>query len=581
MKSHSEPSPLPAFTREDIIDLVGPVLFERGLDYWHKGMVERVGWDGTTLTGIVQGVSEPYYRVAVRPTESGWDTECTCPYDDAVCKHIAAVMLAVLEDKSLLQGKAIPEDVKKSGRLTEAELRSFVFGMPKKQIAETLWSVALDDLELYRRLELKALAAKGGNVNLAEFRRQIRSALYWRGFVEYRDVPTYAARLEAVAGGLRDLAEKGHPDEAAELLESLIDGCTARVEALDDSDGILSGLISALFKEWAELLVRAPDLDRKGLAHRVLKRLESDEYGLAEDIITDMAQALGKDGLDELEALVRPKYEEERRAANAKARHGLFDSDRLHPYREVLKDIADARGDVDGYLALCEMDFLRASDCLQIAQRLRGARRFAEALDIVERGLDLREHRDTLSMLELGKLRVRLLNEAGRTDDAARAAWEYFVEYPSASAFDALLAYAPKGEGASLREKALAHLLGEGSLSVAIDICLREKETVRLAPALSARREELLGLDYTVLAPLARELEEDSPDLSILLYRKLALDILEEKRSRAYYHAVDYLRHVKKLLVGSGRAVEWQELREEIKVGHKRKHSFMGMFQGL
>lgn len=581
MSRDSEPSSLPAFTRGDILNLVGPVFFERGLDYWHKGMVERVGWDGTTLTGIVQGVSEPCYRAAIRPTESGWGVECSCPYDDAVCKHIAAVMLAVLEDKSLLQERAIPEDVKQGGRLTEAELRSFVFRMPKQEIAETLWSIALDDLDLYRRLELKALAARAGNANLAEFRRQIRSALYWRGFVEYRDVPTYAARLEAVAGGLKDLAEKGHPKEAAELLESLIDGCTAKLEALDDSDGILSGLISAFFKEWAELLARAPDLDRKGLAHRVLKRLENDEYGLAEDIITDMAQALGKDGLDELEALVRPKYEEERRAANAKGRRGLFDSDRLHPYREVLKDIADARGDVDGYLLLCEADSLRPSDCLQMAQRLRGARRFAEALDIVERGLALREHRDILSMLELGELRVRVLSEAGRTDDAARAAWEHFVEYPSARAFDALLAHSPEGKGAFLREQALVHLLGEGSLSVAIEICLREKETVRLARALSARQEELLRLDYTVLAPLARELEGDSPDLSILLYRKLALDILGEKRSRAYYHAVDYLRHVKKLLAESGRGAEWQELREEVKVGHKRKHSFMRMFQTL
>ena len=570
----------PFFSHDDILNLVGPVLFERGLDYYHRGRVEEAGWDGTILRGVVRGTSEPYYQVAICYTESGWDTECTCPYDDVVCKHIAAVMLAAREDKNLLPGEKAGEGGG-GDELTEAEVRSFVFGMPREELAETLWSLALDAPDLYRSLTLKALSAEGKKVNPVEFRRLIRSALSGQRFVGYGEVPTYTRRLEMVAQSLKEMAQRGRPREAAELLESLITGCEKRLGALDDSDGIFSDFIRSLLTEWGQLLAQVPDLDRKGLAHRVLERLEADEYGLAEDIVADLAKAMGEEGLDELETLIRPKYDGERSEEAGRDKGSSPLNRRLLVYRQALKDIADARGDVAGYMALCEEGAPQPGDCLEMARRLREADRQPEALTMAERGIGLRQGYDSLADLKLLELRIQLLGEMGRGDDALSAARDYFREHPSTSAFDLLLSHVPEEERQSARGEALGYALTQGSLSSAIEVCLREQEIPRLAQALYARQEELLKLGYGILAPLAGELEAGFPDLAILVYHKLALDILEEKRSRAYHHAIGYLRQVKELLVRRGRRAEWEELGDEIKAGHGRKYSFMRLFQEL
>jgi uncharacterized Zn finger protein len=79
-----------------IVRLVGATVFDRGLAYFQDGMVKRLTWqaDGS-LRAKVEGMSEPYYDVTLHADEHGeWDTSCTCPYDQGICKHVAAVMLA-------------------------------------------------------------------------------------------------------------------------------------------------------------------------------------------------------------------------------------------------------------------------------------------------------------------------------------------------------------------------------------------------------------------------------------------------------------------------------------------------------
>lgn len=60
---------------------------------------------GNLLTAQVEGSTLPYYQVAVTLADAGGiaDASCTCPYDwGGYCKHIVAVLLAALEDTSVV-----------------------------------------------------------------------------------------------------------------------------------------------------------------------------------------------------------------------------------------------------------------------------------------------------------------------------------------------------------------------------------------------------------------------------------------------------------------------------------------------
>src|SRR6266852_2071054 len=78
------------------------------------------------------------------------------------------------------------------------------------------------------------------------------------------------------------------------------------------------------------------------LAAEVFDLFTSDEYGARGEVITAFSEALGTSGLDELERMVRERFDH---APTGK-----------HDYRQralttALENIADGRGDVDGYIA--------------------------------------------------------------------------------------------------------------------------------------------------------------------------------------------------------------------------------------
>lgn len=578
---------LAQLTDATIARLVGSTVFERGRDYFEGGMVKRLNWksDGS-LSAKVEGTSEPYYDVSINVTSAGkWHTVCSCPYDQGPCKHVAAVMLAAREavqETGSSQPKPGTEGVELS---SEQDIRAYVESAPKEELVRLLLEQAQHDDGLSRRLALKAARLKyrqhqkQKTINLSPYRRQIQDVLSWRGFVERVEVSSLVHELEAVAQAFSDLAHDGYPREAADLLEQFIDSCIKRLEDTDDSDGAFGDFIVSLYADWAKVWATIPDRNRTELAKKILARLEHSDYGLEDHLISAMAEALGEEGLAVIEETIQPHYEARRARLRPKTRDSGFDEE-LFRWRAALQEVADARNDVDHYIQLCRDGNVTAKDCLEIAKRLKLAGRLEEALAMVERGLKLEPFRG-LEELELPQLRIDLLVALGQTEKAQQAAWDEFRRCPHTEALDRWLNLSPKDQHTGLRRKAVEHVLSDGELSEAIEICLRERELPRLAERILKQPKEVRGWDYGTLLPAAKALEPVKPEASILIYRHLAFHILHEKHSQAYHHALDYFRALRRLYAKLGQSAKWQKLAARVKTAHKRKYSFMKPFEQL
>lgn len=118
---------LPHITEAAIRAKVTTQSYDRGVDYYHSGLVESATMRGSQLFAAVQGSEWDLYQVGVTFTGDDFTASCTCPYDwGGYCKHIVATLLtAVNDDGAGLIATAKPISDLLDG-LDAAELRELV-----------------------------------------------------------------------------------------------------------------------------------------------------------------------------------------------------------------------------------------------------------------------------------------------------------------------------------------------------------------------------------------------------------------------------------------------------------------------
>src|SRR3989338_4298705 len=85
----------PKIAEQAIEDLVNPVIFTRGKNYWRQGRVLECEFHQGVVRGKVQGSRTKPYHVKIFCTPERLHPECNCPFDwGGFCKHTVALWLA-------------------------------------------------------------------------------------------------------------------------------------------------------------------------------------------------------------------------------------------------------------------------------------------------------------------------------------------------------------------------------------------------------------------------------------------------------------------------------------------------------
>ncbi|HYF65907.1 MAG TPA: SWIM zinc finger family protein [Herpetosiphonaceae bacterium] len=88
--------PLPQISEVDIKRLAGQTIAERGRRYYRDGQVVDAVLRGDLLHAQVRGSEYDPYQVSIRFAGTRLASAvCSCPYDGAVCKHMAAALFVL------------------------------------------------------------------------------------------------------------------------------------------------------------------------------------------------------------------------------------------------------------------------------------------------------------------------------------------------------------------------------------------------------------------------------------------------------------------------------------------------------
>src|SRR6266404_4657536 len=398
------------------------------------------------------------------------------------------------------------------------------------------------DEGLLQTVRIALAASAPGDALVKTLAAEIEAIRGDRRFYGYRQSSTLAYELDRIREGITADLLPVHPSAAAELLGRLIRLDANVFERSDDSDGVIGDAIAEAVRDcgraWAAVAERDPNM----LAAKVLDLFTTDEYGARGKVIIAFATARGTAGLDELER------------------------------------IADARGDVDGYIAARRLAGSEAAAVREIVERLVAVGRLEEALHWAEHTLHWAEHTGvpTFERENIARLKVDILDRLGRTEDAQAVRWSIFATSLSPDVLAEYLGRLPEVAMGEARQMAIAAALGHPDIHRALHL-LADFAPDIAAELVRRRLDQIRGEIYFLLRPVADRLAGNHPVAAILLYRKMADAVLRRAQSLHYDHAVrdlvDAVRLVPKVADWLGHLSQ-EDYRRRVATEHRQKRAF-------
>jgi hypothetical protein len=420
------------------------------------------------------------------------------------------------------------------------------------RLAELLLELAEGDAAAKRQLRLELASQSGGDDAAAEIRKRLATIAKSRSFVDWQKARALARDLDAQRTATMKHVARTLPAEAVDLLWRLLEMAPSIYQRCDDSNGTIGSIMDETLENVGRVAAMA-SLPANTLADRVFASVRANDYGQFDGLIAAMAGALGEDGLAQLKAKFEqlppppaPEENHERRVVAISTRGPIYEDsfaqDRhARMVRSALTDIADALGDVDDYAArFAPAEQANPAIAADIAARLLGAGRGPEALAALTKA-----QATALagrSWPDWERVRIDVLEAAGRIEDAQQARWAIFERGLNADYLRAYLKRLPDFDEEASADRAIAHARQYASFHQALAFLVDWPAHHAAAGLIVERHGELDGDHYWLLTPAADALDQRYPLAATLLLRAMIGFALDKARSKRYRHAARHLQ---------------------------------------
>jgi len=253
-------------TKEQIKKLTDAGSWERGVDYFQRGLVVSLLEDKNIITAKVSGSRN--YKVKLQMHDDQIEGACTCPMGDmgVFCKHCVAVGLTYINGGS--QKGPGRRSGKSKAAVTTDDIRRYLSDRKKENLIEIIMDRLVDDDLLRQQLMLKAARAGKDGCNTDALKSAIDQATNTHGFVDYHSAYDFHKGIDSVVDSIEELLEDGYSEQVIELAEFALKRAENALGSMDDSDGYMHGIFERLEELHHKACVKAKP-DPKKLARRL------------------------------------------------------------------------------------------------------------------------------------------------------------------------------------------------------------------------------------------------------------------------------------------------------------------------
>jgi hypothetical protein len=419
------------------------------------------------------------------------------------------------------------------------------------RLAELLIELGAGNAAVKRRLRLELAAAQGSSTAAREVRKRLATIAKARSFIEWHKMRELVADLELQRRTIAEQVAKIDAAAALDLTWQFLALANSLLNRCDDSNGVVSGVFRGALSDLAriaEAVKPAPE----ALAEKVYEALVENDFGQYDGLIEALAPVLGQQGLGHLKARfielsntpVPQRADAERKIIGWGSGGALYEDDvkerrRKSAVRLALQDIADALGDVDGFIAQhSEQAKSAPAIAADIAKRLLAAGRVDEAWTAIN-AVD--EKRSAWMPVEWEETRIAILEALGRSTEAQAFRWECFENSLSADHLRAYLKHLSDFDDLEAEQRALQFVLTAEDHLRALHFLCTWPALDKAAELVVRRAKEWDGNRYEYLTPTAEALETKYPLEATLLRRAMIDYTLKNAKSKRYRHAARHL----------------------------------------
>lgn len=467
-------------------------------------------------------------------------------------------------------------------------------GLGAALLAELLIEISKGNAAAQRRLRLALAGNAGAGQAARAVARRLTSIARARTWLGWQKIKPFVADLEAQRRAILELIAPSDPREGFELLWRLA-GCAQSVFARSDDGGDrLSAAFHAAVRDLGPSAQRA-GVPPEDLSGRVFRALTADGHGAWGELIPILAPQLGTAGL----TMVRNSMEAwraepvARSAACERRVTGKESSEpvrpdtvqsrhRNHTATRVLQQIADALGDVDGFIEQFDQRSRGVpAVAASIARRLLDAGRLPEAWAALE-CVEARQREQ--APVEWEQARIDVLEALGRSEEAQAFRWQRFLATLNATHLRAYLKRLPDFDDFEAEQRALAHALTFGDVHQALAFLLAWPDVHHANDLVLSRARELNGDLYELLSPAIEALDSRYPLAATLLRRAMIGFTLGAGRSSRYKHAAQHLHDCEasaERLADFAGLPDHQAFERALRAAHGRKAGFWQEVEAL
>lgn len=462
-----------------------------------------------------------------------------------------------------------------------------------ERLAALLIEITTGNAAAKRRLRLELAGAQSPGELAKAVNKRLRTIARSRSFVAWQGVSALAADIDNQRHAIVETVAKADAKQALELLWWFMALARPIFERCDDSNGAVSGVFHRACADIGAVALAAK-AGPVALADRAFDALCANDYGQFDGLIPVLAPALGPAGLEHLKRRmidlsnrpVQRPADEDRVTIGWSSSGPLYADDmaersRVSTVRTALKDIADAQGDVDGFISQYPETARKVPKiAAEIARRLLAAGRAEEAWQTIEASQRPKGGRWDWPDFEWEDARIDVLDALGRAKDAQKARWDCFQRALSAPHLRAYLKRLPDFDDVEAEEKALDFAQGAQDLLQALHFLVHWPALDRAADLVIRRAKELDGDHYEILTPAADAMAAKHPLAATLLLRAMIDFALTQGRSNRYKHAARHLLECSSLssAIRDFGAIEAHDAYEaRLRQEHGKKSSFWSL----
>ena len=460
-------------------------------------------------------------------------------------------------------------------------------GLGASRLADLLIEISAGDAAAKRRLRLALASAAGPEETARQVRKRLRTIANSRGFVDWSRVRNLAADLDTQRQAIVDDIAAADASLALDLLWEFMEMASSVFDRCDDSNGVVDDVFETACADLGRVAAKVRP-DPCSLAERVCAAMQNNDYCEYDELIEHLHPALGKPGLIHLRSLLEdlhaepePEDDEAELTVIGWSPDGplylnqLSSGLRKQMIETSLESVADALGDVDGYIKLQDPATLCDRDvAVEIARRLLKAGRADEALSALDAA---DEETPLFDSGDWVYARIDVLDALGRHDEAQAMRWSRFESDLDDEALRSYLKPLPDFDDVETEQRALDFAMDYPDPLASLEFLVQWPALDRAARLVEGRLEELSGDVYEVLSPAADALEAKYP-LSATLLRRAMIDFaLVNGRSKRYGYAARHLMQCDGLsaaIPDFGRFPKHATYRTQLKADHGRKWSF-------